>query len=31
MNSAIFDTIIENFGNVDIEDSVISTGYSSPK
>ena len=30
-NSAIFDTIIENFGNVDIEDSVISTGYSSPK
>ena len=31
INSAIFDTIIENFGNVDIEDSVISTGYSSPK
>ncbi|MDC3071119.1 T9SS type A sorting domain-containing protein, partial [Bacteroidota bacterium] len=31
INSAIFDTIIQNFGNVDIEDSVISTGYSSPK
>ena len=31
INNAIFDTIIENFGNVDIQDSVISTGYSSPK
>ena len=30
-NLAVFDTIIENFGNIDIEDTVISTGYSSPK
>ncbi len=27
----IFDTIIENFGGIDIEDSVTNTGYSSPK
>ena len=27
----VFDTIIENFGGIDIEDSVTNTGYSSPK
>lgn len=30
-STAVFDTIIENFGGIDIEDSIISTGYSSPK
>ena len=27
----LFDTIIENFGGIDVEDSIISTGYSTPK
>lgn len=29
--NAIFDTIIEDFGKINIDSSIISTGYSSPK
>ncbi len=31
VTTAIFDTIIINFGGIDVDDSYITTGYSSPK